>query len=106
MRYEQRDIVLIPFPYSDLTGTKQKPALIVSNGKLNNSQDRICVLITSVKTNKGIKIEKIDVEGELPFESFVKPYRLFTISENKIKKKLTTITNDFHKRVIENLNEY
>lgn len=29
--YEQRDIVLVPFPYSDLTGAKQRPALIVSN---------------------------------------------------------------------------
>lgn len=29
--YDQRDIVLIPFPYSDLTGSKQRPALIVSN---------------------------------------------------------------------------
>ena len=29
--YEQRDIILIPFPYSDLTGAKLRPALILSN---------------------------------------------------------------------------
>ena len=35
--YEQKDIILIPFPYSDLTGSKKRPALIISNQKLNKS---------------------------------------------------------------------
>ncbi len=33
--YDQREIVLIPFPYSDLTGAKQRPALIISNQLIN-----------------------------------------------------------------------
>ncbi|MEK6886775.1 MAG: type II toxin-antitoxin system PemK/MazF family toxin, partial [Nanoarchaeota archaeon] len=54
--YKQRDIVLIPFPYSDLTGAKQRPALIISNNKINHTQDKICCLITSNSTADGIKI--------------------------------------------------
>jgi len=41
--YKQKDIVIIPFPYSDLTGSKQRPALIISNNKINKTQDRICI---------------------------------------------------------------
>ena len=32
--FEQKDIVLVPFPYSDLTGAKLRPALIISNPTL------------------------------------------------------------------------
>jgi len=35
--YDQGDIVLLPFPYSDLTGSKQRPALIISNEKFNKT---------------------------------------------------------------------
>jgi len=31
MRYKQGEIVLVPFPYSDLSGSKRRPVLIVSN---------------------------------------------------------------------------
>lgn len=31
MIYKQGEIVLVPFPYSDLSGSKRRPVLIVSN---------------------------------------------------------------------------
>ena len=104
MMYEQRDIVLVPFPYSDLTGAKQRPALIISNKKLNEYQDRICCLITSNAPSDGMEIRKyILSEGNLPFQSWIKPHRLFTIHEKIIIKKLATITEKFHDQVIETI---
>src|SRR3989344_6203258 len=95
--YDQRDIVLIPFPYSDLTGSKKRPALIISNSKLNKTNDRICCLITSNIHKKDIEIKRSDFEkGKLPFRSSVKPRRIFTIDEKIIIKKLCTINDDFH----------
>lgn len=35
--YNQREIILVPFPYSDLTSSKQRPALIISNSLVNKS---------------------------------------------------------------------
>ena len=105
--YEQRDIILIPFPYTDLTGAKQRPALIISNGIINKTQDRICCLITSNPSKDGLLIEaKYFEEGNLPFKSWVKPHRLFTIHEKIIKKKICTINNIFHDIIIEKINEY
>jgi mRNA interferase MazF len=105
--YEQRDIVLIPFPYSDLTGAKQRPALIISNEKLNKTQDRICCLVTTNKPKESILIKKDSFEkGKLPFKSWIKPQRLFTIHEKIIKKKLCTINNRFHKEVLKEIFSY
>ncbi len=105
--YEQRKIVLIPFPYSDLTGFKFRPALIISNNLLNNSEDRVCCLITSNPTKEGVEIKKGDFqEGKLPFKSWIKPYRIFTINKNIIKKKLCIINKEFHYKVLKELNKY
>jgi mRNA interferase MazF len=105
--YEQRDIVLIPFPYSDLTGSKQRPALILSNSFLNKSSDRICCLITTNFKNEDILIEMNSFEeGKLPFKSWIRPYRLFTISNEIIKRKLCTLKPSFYKRVISDIKDY
>ena len=107
INFNQREIVLIPFPYSDLTGAKQRPALIVSNKLLNKTQDRICCLITSNLANEGLEINKEDFEeGSLPFKSWVKPHRLFTIDERIIRKKLCKISKKFHEEILHGLNQY
>jgi len=107
MIYNQRDIILVPFPYSDLTGVKQRPALIISNNRLNKTEDRICCLITSNKPLDGIEIKKEYFEKEiLPFQSWVKPHRIFTINCTIIKKKLCTVTKKFHETIIASVNDY
>jgi len=105
--YSQKDIVLIPFTYSDLTLSKQRPALIISNEKINKMEDRICCLITTKSHKNDLKItESCFEEGTLPFKSFIKPHRIFTIQENVIIKKLCKINNELHNSVVEKINEY
>lgn len=105
--FNQKDIVLIPFPYSDLTLSKKRPALIISNEKVNKMQDRICCLVTTKSHKDDLKIEKNSIEeGNLPFQSFIKPHRIFTINEQIIIKKLCKINNGLHNSVIGKLNEY
>src|SRR3989344_7294052 len=107
--YDQRDIVLLPFPYSDLTGAKQRPALIISNNTLNKTKDRICCPITSKQPTdgRGVRLDKRNFErGDLPFQSWVKPYRLFTIHEGAIKKRLCVVTKDLQSKIVESINNY
>ena len=106
MIFNQREIVLVPFPYSDLTGAKQRPALILSNNTINRSQDRICCLVTSNPTTEGVRIKNKDFEGGmLPFQSWVKPHRLFTIHEKIIKKRLCAVSKDFFNTIFIRVSE-
>ena len=103
--YEQRDIILIPFPYSNLTGRKQRPALIISNKIVNKTKDKICCLITSNAPREGVLIKSGDFEkGRLPFKSWVKPQRLFTIDENIVRKRLCKMKVTFYEKILEEIN--
>ena len=102
--YEQKDIVLLPFPYTDLTNAKLRPALIISNNTINYTDDRICCLITSKQTTQGILLD--DLDGSLPFRSWAKPQRIFTIHKKIIKKKLCSVTPQLHKKILEELNKH
>lgn len=105
--YEQGEIVLIPFPYTDLTGVKKRPSIIISNSLINKTQDRICALITSNPNKEGILIEPGDFEkGKLPFKSWVKPQRIFTINEKIIIKSLCKMNSKFHNKIISKINNY
>ena len=105
--YNQKEIILIPFPYSDLSVSKKRPALIISNKKINKMQDRICCLITTKPHQDDLKIEKRFIEqGTLPFQSFIKPHRIFTIHEDIVIKKLCKINDQLHKIVIKKINEF
>jgi mRNA interferase MazF len=105
--FDQKEVVLIPFPYSDFSLSKRRPALIISNNNINKMQDRICCLITTKPHKDDLVISKNSIsEGELPFKSFIKPHRIFTINEEIIIKKLCKIDNSLHNSVVIGLNEY
>ncbi|MCK4937784.1 MAG: type II toxin-antitoxin system PemK/MazF family toxin [Methanosarcinales archaeon] len=109
MSVNQRDIILIPFPYSDLTQTKKRPSIIISNQTYNsNNEDVICCAITSNPRNydKSIEIANDDLDkGNLRYESRVKPTKIFTLDKGMIVKKLAKLNINKSKEIIANLNQ-
>jgi mRNA interferase MazF len=46
--FSQGDVVLVPFPFTDLSATKQRPALVLSPERLNKIRpDLVLAAITS-----------------------------------------------------------
>jgi mRNA interferase MazF len=97
--YKQRDIIMIPFPYTDLTETKQRPAIIVSNNNYNDTLDDVVVCaVTSKFQRDEFCIELLDTNldyGKLPEISFVKAHKLLTIHKSKIIKKYSRVKEDY-----------
>ena len=49
----QKEIVLLPYPFSDLEGSKVRPAIVVSNDFFNKkSADCIAVPLTTVSIDR------------------------------------------------------
>lgn len=71
------DIVVIPFPFSDLTSAKRRPALIVA---ILEGDDIILCQITSqfIKDSYAISLNDTDfATGSLKQKSYIRPNRLF-----------------------------
>ncbi len=105
--YKQREIVLMPFPYSDLSNTKRRPVLIVSNDDYNqNFQDVVVCVITSNlhKDAYSVELENDDLEiGVLPESSTVKAHKLFTVHQNKIIRKFSVVKVEYFEKVADKI---
>jgi mRNA interferase MazF len=99
IKYNQREVVLVPFPYSDLSSAKRRPVLIVSNNEFNDQfQDvLVCVITSNLFVDEySVKLENKDLEiGILPESSIVKTHKLFTIEKSKIIKKFSIVKLDY-----------
>lgn len=88
---KQRDIVLIPIPFTDLTSRKRRPVLIVSNDQYNQkTQDIVVMAITSKldAPDYAVIFEDKDMqEGALPRKSMIRVDKIYTLSQNIVVKR-------------------
>jgi mRNA interferase MazF len=105
--YNQREIVLVPFPYSDLTSAKKRPVLIVSNDDYNSKHEEVvvCVVTSNIFQDEySIQLENSSLEyGLLPEKSVVKVHKLFTVHKSKILKKFSLVSKDFYSLILNSL---
>ena len=98
-RFVKGDVVVIPFPYSDLSDSKKRPALV-----LYDSGDRdilLCQITSKVgKIDSRVSLDKSDFKvGLLPLSSFIRPNRLFSAQRSIVLRKLWTVSNDKYQEV-------
>ena len=90
MAYRQGDIVLVSFPFTDLTSSKRRPALVLSPDSFNSAgEDLVLAAITSHITDdpNAVQLRHGDfAEGGLPKRSMVKATKLFTMHSSLIAK--------------------
>ena len=93
-RYRRGDIVLVSFPFTDLSSSKRRPALVVSPDAFNQTmQDLVLAAITSQGAeDSAFTIDQDDcVDGILPKKSVLKPAKLFTMHSTLVLKRICAL---------------
>jgi mRNA-degrading endonuclease toxin of MazEF toxin-antitoxin module len=77
------DVVVVPFPFSDLSGSKRRPALILA--ELRGDDIILCQITTRARAGYAIDLVAQDFEsGGLLHDSEVRPDKLFTAKRRLI----------------------
>lgn len=104
----QGDICLVPFPYTDLSGTKYRPAVVISNSSVNSSGDLILAAITSKLRQDSFSYPILNekVVSPLPKESEIRCHKIFTAQRKLIKKKITSFKDESLEELLEKVKSF
>jgi mRNA interferase MazF len=104
--YKPGNVVLIPFPFTDLSTIKQRPAVILSSSRFNQyHHDVIIAAITSHVTQKLMSDEyRLNATEQhragLPKPSIVKLGKIVTLDQRLIRRQLGHMPATGHKQLI------
>ena len=104
-RFVKGDVLVVPFPFSDLTSNIKRPALVAANLK---GEDIILCQISRKQRVDPHNIELSNeefVQGNLKQNSFIRASRLFTLRKSLILYKLGKISEDKIRQVEDKLVE-
>lgn len=78
------EVVVIPFPRTDLTGGKRRPALVIVD--LPGDDLILCQITTRARSDElSVPLDTAHFEsGQLAHPSFIRPQRLFTVEQRVI----------------------
>jgi len=96
--YEFGDVILVPFPFTDQSGSKQRPAVIVSSSRYNAERPDLVIMAVTSQVRSGDSIADVAIaqwrEAGLLKPSVVKPV-FATIERGLVRRRLGRFeTND------------
>ncbi|MFV1885229.1 MAG: type II toxin-antitoxin system PemK/MazF family toxin [Balneola sp.] len=102
-KFVKGDIVVVPFPFSDLSNSKRRPAFVIRDF---DGEDLLLCQITSQasKNELSIIIDDNDFSsGSLNKKSNIRPDKIFTCSENIILYKIGSLNETTVQKVIQSI---
>lgn len=103
-KLKQREMVLIPIPFSDLKSKKRRPVIIISNDIYNQkTEDIVVVAVTSniEKKDYTLLITQSDMEeGNLPKDSMIRVDKIYSLSQLIVVKRLGKIEQVTFERIV------
>lgn len=93
------DVVVLPFPFTNLRNSKKRPALVVSS--LKGDDIILCQITSKARYDRyAVALRNQDLKsGTLNIESVIRPNRLFTADSSLILYKLGTLKRSKTKEV-------
>jgi len=93
-RYSRGDVVLVPFPFTDLTNTKQRPAVVISPDRPNATRDDVVLLAITSHVPPALPEDEWPLAaGDLPGTgllkaSVIKLGKMVTIHQGLVRRKI------------------
>ncbi|MBN1425288.1 type II toxin-antitoxin system PemK/MazF family toxin [Candidatus Fermentibacteria bacterium] len=95
MTCDQWDVVAVPFPFSESSGAKRRPAVVLSGRTFNNAGHVVLAMVTTQQHRPwpgDTPVADIDRAG-LPRPCIVR-LKLFTLDARLIARRLGTLGTD------------
>ena len=106
---EQRDLLIVPFPFSDQSGRKVRPVVVISHDSFNSySEDVIVIGVTSniKKERYALPLTNADLnEGNLFTGCMIKVENILRLEKGLIIKKIGKINEDKLNEIFEILDK-
>ena len=102
MSLSKFDLILVDFPFSDLSKIKKRPALVIKS--LGGANTILCQITTKKRgINKyEVFLPKASCKGDIRFDSFIYLDMVFTLYKNLIHEKIGEIKDIKVKELIRN----
>ena len=93
-------IVVMPFPFSDLSGSKLRPVAVLAD--VGRGDWLLCQITSNpYGDSNAIRITNAELErGSLNMVSFVRPMKLFTANESLMVKRVAILNNKTFKTIL------
>jgi mRNA interferase MazF len=95
------DVLVVPFPFTDFSTFKPRPALVLA---ILKGDDMIMCMITTPQQRDGQAIELTAMDfasGAIDHESFIRPNRLFTFAAAKVIRKKGKLETTKVKQIVD-----
>lgn len=102
-KFVKGDIVVIPFPFSDLSSSKKRPALVLAD--LQGDDIILCQITSqaSADPNAVLLTNNDMMSGSLVKSGYIRPTRLFTADKNIILRKVATANASKYGQVVQKI---
>ena len=93
-------IVVIPFPFSDLSGTKLRPALVLA--ETGHNDWLLCQITSKAYVDpSAVRLTNAEIsKGSLNTVSFARPMKLFTANIDLITKHVAILNDEIFKKIL------
>ena len=102
-KFVKGDVVVFPFPFSDLSSTKKRPALVISVFEGNDLL--LCQITSQIQPDiYSIKLNDSDFKaGSLNLPSFIRGNKLLTADKYLIEYKIGSIKDKKLEEVVDSI---
>lgn len=104
---KQKELYLVPFPFSDFSGDKVRPVIVISNDFFNKQSDDviICGITTNLNTKNTIILSNKDLKfGKLFSNCCIKVENILKINKKLLLKNIGETNKNVLDKLVKKLN--